>query len=167
MCEAFKVEFGYLCTIWHLKVKVQMILIRRTVVERGSNWSNLPTTIWQHLWQVSSDVFYILNADICWQLCMKVFDLHRRGMFLNSSSSCSSSSHCSWWSRRNHLILLVIRLVIRWGSELTLTRNIRIGFSKTKKYFSIQGSAQHFRENNDASKVWILLEVPSEKCSSE
>ena len=122
-----------MCTIWHLKVKAQMIFIRRTVVEIGSNWSNLPATIWQHLWQVSSDLFYILNADMFWQLCMKVFDLDRRGMFLNSSNSCSSSSYCSWWNRRNHLILLVIR----WGYELTLTRNIRIGFSKTKKYFSI------------------------------
>ena len=131
MCEALKVEFEYLCTTWHLKVKVQMIFSRRTVVEIESNCPSLPTTIWQHLWQVSSDLFYILNDDMCWQWCIKVLDLDRRGMFLNSSSNSSSRSHsCSWWRRRCHLILLVMRLVVRWGYELTLSRNRRIGFNK-------------------------------------
>ena len=124
-----------------------MILIRRTVVEIGSNWSSLPATIWQHLWQVSFDLFYIQNADMCWQWCIKVLGFDRRGM--NSSRNSSSSSHsCSWWRRSCHLILLVIR----WGYELTLTRNRRIGFNKTEKYFSILDSSQHFRENTDVSR---------------
>ena len=71
----------------------------------------------------------------------KVLDLVRRdwGMIMNMDSH-----PYSWWNLRCHFMILL--LTGCRGYDFTLPKNRRIGYNKTEKHFSLQGSAQYFRE---------------------